>query len=215
MEPQEPAKSFKHLEISEKAKIIAWNEEGLSSRVIAARLGRDKATINRVVQKAKQQKSGDIPVRKTGSGRPTKMKAYMLQCMKRQIRKYPAMTAADLKETVPELVSVSERTIQHHLQKTLDLPSRSAAQKPLLTPKMIKKRLAFCRQYKNWTEADWAKVMYSDESTFRCIRSIKSRVRRPKGSNRFDPRYTSTTVKHPDSVMIWACFSGNGGRGGI
>jgi IS30 family transposase len=39
----------------EKAKILAWNEEGLSSRVIAAHLGCDKATINRVIMKARQQ----------------------------------------------------------------------------------------------------------------------------------------------------------------
>lgn len=215
MEDCEPAKRYKQLSVSDKAKIMAWKEEGLSSRVIAKRLGRDKATINRIVQKAKEQGTGDAPLRKEGSGRPKKMTAFMLECMKREIRKCPAMTAADLKRSLPEIANVSERNVQFHLQKTLGLPSRSAAQKPLLTPKMIKKRLAFCRQYRDWTEADWANVMYSDESTFRCIRSIKSKVRRPSGSNRFDPRYTSLSVKHPDSVMIWGCFSGNGGRGGM
>ncbi len=54
---------------------------------------------------------------------------------------------------------MSERSIQRHLQITLKLPSRSAAQKPLLTPKMKKKRLAFCRAYKDWTAKDWEKVM--------------------------------------------------------
>jgi transposase len=214
MEPGEIAKSFKHLKIEEKAKILAWNEEGLSSRVIAARLGRDKATINRIVIKAREQGTKNVPVRKEGSGRPKKMTAYMLGCLKRQIRKYPGMTAADLKETVPELSAVSERSVQRHLQTTLDMPSRSAAQKPLLTLKMKKKRLAFCRAYKAWTAEDWANVMFSDESTFRCIRSIKTKVRRPSGSNRFDPRYTAKTVKHPDSVMVWGCFSAKG-RGGI
>jgi transposase len=57
--------------------------------------------------------------------------------------------------------------------------------------------------------------MYSDESTFRCIRSIKSRVRRAPGSNRFDSWYTVKTVKHPDSVMVWDCFTGDVGRGGL
>jgi transposase len=80
---------------------------------------------------------------------------------------------------------------------------------------MKKKRLAFCAAYKDWTAADWEKVMYSDESTFRCIRSIKTRVRRAKGSDRFDSRFTSVTVKHPDSVMVWGCFSGAVGRGGL
>jgi hypothetical protein len=55
------------------------------------------------------------------------MTAYMLACLKRQKRKYPAMTAADLKETVPELSAVSERSVQRHLQMTLGMPSRSAA----------------------------------------------------------------------------------------
>ncbi len=82
MEPGEIAKSFRHLKILEKAKIIAWNEEGLSSRVISARLGRDKATISRIVNKAKQQGTKDVPVRKEGSGRPKKMTAYMLACLK-------------------------------------------------------------------------------------------------------------------------------------
>jgi transposase len=34
---------------------VAWNKEGLSSRAIAARLERDKAMINRVIRKARQQ----------------------------------------------------------------------------------------------------------------------------------------------------------------
>jgi transposase len=151
MEPGEKAKSFKHLKIEGKAKIIAWNEEGLSSRVIVGRLGRDKATINRIVNKARQQGTKVVPVRKEGSGRPKKMTAYMLACLKRQIRKYPATTAADLKETVPELSAVSERSVQRHLQTTLAMPSRSAAHQPLLTLKIKKKRLAFCRAYKAWT----------------------------------------------------------------
>jgi hypothetical protein len=33
--------------------------------------------------------------------------------------------------------------------------------------------------------------------------------------NRFDSRYTVKTVKHVASLMVWACFSGSCGRGGI
>ncbi len=54
----------------------------MSSWVIAARLGRDKATINWVVIKARQQGTKGVPVRKEGSGRPKKMTAYMLACLK-------------------------------------------------------------------------------------------------------------------------------------
>jgi hypothetical protein len=53
------------------------------------------------------------------------------------------MTPADIKATLPELSSLSDQTIQHHLQITLNLSSRSAAQKPLLTDRMKRKRLPF------------------------------------------------------------------------
>ncbi len=51
MEPGEQAKMLKQVKILKKAKILAWNEEGLSSRAIMAHLGQDKATINRVILK--------------------------------------------------------------------------------------------------------------------------------------------------------------------
>jgi hypothetical protein len=116
---------------------------------------------------------------------------------------------------VPEVACLTVRYINHLILKRLKIPSRMAAQKPLLTKKMKSKRLAFAKKYKHWTEEDWSKVMFSDESTFRCLRAVRSRVRRPTGSDRFDSRYTVKTVKHPDSVMVWGCFAGNGGRGGI
>jgi hypothetical protein len=57
--------------------------------------------------------------------------------------------------------------------------------------------------------------MYSDESMFRCVRATRKRVRRPVGSNQFDSWYIVKKVKHPASLMVWACFSGSYGRGGI
>lgn len=81
--------------------------------------------------------------------------------------------------------------------------SRCAAAKPLLTKKMMKKRLIFAKEHKDWTKEQWSKVMFSDESSFKCIQARKNRVRRPVGSDRYDSKYTVKTVKHPDSVMIW------------
>ena len=56
--------------------------------------------------------------------------------------------------------------------------------------------------------------MFSDESTFKLIDSRSVTVRRPSGS-RFNHRYTISTVKHPASVMVWGCFNGKVGRGGL
>jgi hypothetical protein len=125
------------------------------------------------------------------------------------------MTAAQLKTLVPELAALSDRTVPHALQKDLKMRSRVAALKPMLTSQMKKKRMRFCKKYKDWTAAEWEKVMFSDESTFRVIRATRSLVRSPSSSNCFDSRYTVKTVKHPTSVMVWGCFSGAGGRGGL
>jgi hypothetical protein len=42
------------------------------------------------------------------SGWPRKLTASLLGCLERQIKKYPAMTAAALRESIPELSKVSE-----------------------------------------------------------------------------------------------------------
>ena len=57
--------------------------------------------------------------------------------------------------------------------------------------------------------------MFSDESCFQIICNRQGTVRPRTGSDRNCQKYSHLTVKHPDSVMIWACFSGNGGRGGL
>ena len=63
--------------------------------------------------------------------------------------------------------------------------------------------------------ADWGKVMFSDESTFRLVRGRYKLVRRPSGVSRYDSRYIIKTVKHPKSVMVWGAFSGDKGIGDL
>ena len=63
------------------------------------------------------------------------------------MQKDPRLTALELKNLHPELLeNVAVRTIQHRLQKSLGLPSRKAAKKPLLTERMKKQRIAFSKK---------------------------------------------------------------------
>jgi hypothetical protein len=127
----------------------------------------------------------------------------------------PFKTARELKNEVVGWGDQKVRFIQKTLQKRLNLPSRSAAQKPLLTIAMKKKRLAFAKKYQSWTEKDWMGVMFSDESTFRLINPRAAKVRRPSTVSRYKQRFTVSTVKHPPSVMVWGCFSGRKGKGSL
>jgi transposase len=57
--------------------------------------------------------------------------------------------------------------------------------------------------------------MFRGESTFRTLHVVQRKVMRPLGSYRYSSRYTVKTRKHPDIVMVWACFTGDVGRGGL
>jgi IS30 family transposase len=181
------------LKNEDKVRIFSWKEDGMSTAEIAKRLGRHRVSIDGLWAKSKSLLKFVIPQRKMVSGRPKTMKKVMKKMLKRQAVKFPEMTAANLHNSVPELRTVSEWTIQWTIQKDLKMPSRIAAQKPLLTMKMKAKRLKFAKAYKHWTSEDCSRVMYSDESTFKFLRSIRGKVRRPRESSRFDTVKLSNT----------------------
>ena len=59
------------------------------------------------------------------------------------------------------LGNVSVRCIQHSRQKYLNIPSRRAASKPLLTPHMRNRCLQFALRYLHGSVDDWKKVLSS------------------------------------------------------
>ena len=131
--------------------------------------------------------------------------------LKRIIVQNPSFKAADIKRNHPSVFrNLSDRYLHNCLSKRLRMPCRRSTKKPLLTEKIKQARLKFCEQYINWGYEECSKVMCSDESTFCTIRSRSKSIRRPMGSNRYDPKYIVKTVKHPDSVMVWGCFSAKG-----
>ena len=68
-------------------------------------------------------------------------------------------------------IHLSNTLIKRHLIKAGRVARRPLT-KQLLTKKMKSKRLAWAKEYKNWTLADWKKVMFSDETDFLSEASI-------------------------------------------
>ncbi len=87
---------------------------------------------------------------------------------------------------------------------------RKRATKPLLNQRQHQKHLAWAVEKKNWTVAQWSKVLFSDESTF-CISFGYQgpRVWRKSGEAQ-NPCCLKSSVKFPQSVMIWAAMSSAG-----
>lgn len=123
---------------------------------------------------------GMVPKRKSGSGTPNKTSPRKNKLWRRKVKSYLCLTAIELKYKHPQLFcKVSTSLICHRLQKGLGLPYRRAAKKTMLTAVIKKKILNFCNKYSHWTTEERRKVMFSDESTFRLVREVPKRVRRP------------------------------------
>ncbi len=87
---------------------------------------------------------------------------------------------------------------------------RKRATKPLLNQRQRQKRLTWAVEKKNWTVAQWSKVLFSDESKFSISFGIQGpRVWRKSGEAQ-NPCCLKSSVKFPQSVMIWAAMSSAG-----
>ncbi len=72
------------------------------------------------------------------------------------------------------------------------------------------RRLTWAKEKKNWTVAQWSKVLFSDESKFWISFGNQSpRVWR-KGGEAHSPSCLKSSVKFPQSVMIWSAMSSAG-----
>ncbi len=87
---------------------------------------------------------------------------------------------------------------------------RKRATKPLLNQRQRQKHLTWAVEKKNWTVAQWSKVLFSDESKF-CISfgNQGPRVWRKSGEAQ-SLCCLKSSVKFPQSVMIWAAMSSAG-----
>ncbi len=87
---------------------------------------------------------------------------------------------------------------------------RKRATKPLLNQRQRQKHLIWAVEKKNWTVAQWSKVLFSDESKF-CISfgNQGPRVWRKSGEAQ-NSCCLKSSVKFPQSVMIWAAMSSAG-----
>ncbi len=67
-----------------------------------------------------------------------------------------------------EWTAAGPRTTTHRRMQDMGFSCRIPCVKPLLNNRQRQKRLAWAKDKKDWTAAEWSKVMFSDESKF-CI----------------------------------------------
>ncbi len=104
----------------------------------------------------------------------------------------------------------ASRATTHRRVKEFGYSCRIPLVKPLLNHRQRQRRLTWAKEKKNWTVAQWSKVLFSDESKF-CISfgNQGPRVWR-KGGEAHSPSCMKSSVKFPQSVMIWVAMSSAG-----
>ncbi len=106
----------------------------------------------------------------------------------------------------------ASRATTHRRVKEFGYSCRIPLVKPLLNHRQCQRHLTWAKEKKNWTVAQWSKVLFSDESKF-CISfgNQGPRVWR-KGGEAHSPSCMKSSAKFPQSVMIWGAMS-SAGRG--
>ena len=202
------------LQEGDKVRALTLRECGWSQERVAADLGVHKRTIQRLEAKAKKMKKGEIPQRKVGSGLKRTFGKKQISAIHEAIDENPRLTASQVKLQLPKvLAGVAPWTIRRIICEELDIPSRVPPKKPFVTEALIKGRLEWATAHSKWRKKRWESFLFSDETLFHTKPTTGGRrVRRPRGANRFDPKYTVQVVKHPEHILFWGGISASGKR---
>ena len=107
---------------------------------------------------------------------------------------------------IPGLRRISPRTVHNRLRARGIRPRRPAI-RPVLQPRHRVTRCTWCRKHIYFTQHDWARILFTDESRFHLDSSDgRSRVYRRVGE-RFHHR---CVIERGGSVMVWGGISSRG-----
>jgi len=191
-----------------KAKVIAYWEDGKSYRKISEILTIPTSTIQGVIDV--YQNTGNV-TRRVGSGRKRKTTKREDKLIVNISKKDPFLPATTISENVANdyAIDVSHDTVNRRL-KEVGLDAHPARKKPFISKTNVQKRLAWCNEHKNWTVDDWKRVLWCDESPFTFVYHGRVFVRRPKGQA-YNTKYIKPTIKNGGGkIQVWGCFSANG-----
>lgn len=181
---------------------------GKSYREVGRLFGFSHTAIRKLFNKYVQTKSiTDLPK----SGRPSKSSQRERRNLLRICRTNPKWTSRMLQSAWNTNKLISLSTVKRILNKAKYF-GRIAARKPLLSRMHKKNRVLWCNAYRRWTENEWSKIIFSDESMIRLYERKREYVWRPKNT-RYNNDYTTGTVKHGGkSLMIWGTINYDGSR---
>jgi transposase len=193
---------MKSLSNEQRRTILVMLENGKSVWHIANYLGVGKSTVSSL----RSQLSSTA--KQAVTGRPRKITPQDIRRLVRFVTTAKVDNACQLKQLTG--LDVTPQTIRNSLKRE-GMEAIVKAKKPLLKKRHLKARLTFAHKYKDWTEEDWGRVIWSDETKINRFGSDgRVWVWKKKGEPR-TKRHIQPTVKHGGgSVMVWGCFTRQG-----
>ena len=186
--------------------ILAMIDKGLSDRQIA----KSKSVGRSTVQRIRRDKRLDAVHQKYG--RPSSLTTRDRQFLVRAVTVKGNKTAVQANQVLcSELGTVvSDATVRRALKKK-GLEAEVKKKKPKLSPKNVALRLEFARKHKDWTVADWERVIWSDETKICRFGSDGRSWCWVRDVRVQEPRTINQTVKHGGgSIIIWGCMTAQG-----
>ena len=210
MIPTLPGKRLKGPEVSTLIRgiIVGKWQAGMSYSDIGKSEKLDRHTVPMIVVRYRER--GDVEnLPRSGHPRVTTKKDDL--SMRNESIRHPFASSKQIRDVVQYRSGkvFSASTVRRRLAGTFGLHGRTPARKPLMTARNLDDRKFFDETYGEMTAEEWCSTLMTDEATVAQFGAYKRVVWRPARC-RTDARYTQPTVKHPPTVMVWACISGNG-----
>lgn len=193
-----PPKPNKRITRADRNRIIGQLQAGNSQTQVAAAIGVRQATVSKI--KRKFDETGSVDDRARG-GRPRKTTAGQDRLIVRAVKKDPEITGEEIKKGLG-LKNVSSRLVRRRIYENSEIKSYWKIKKAYINEPNRKIRVKWAKVHKDWTPAQWRRVLYSDESPFVLRFGKRSRVWRTF-NQRYLPWATKATVKHDKKINVW------------
>jgi transposase len=201
--PSSSSAAHSHLTDFQRGAIAAFHSIGMANDDIAVWTKANEKTIKKWIARAHDDmKLLDLH----RSGRLHKLSTEQ----RKRIRE----RAEDRPFVVPKMIKCEQDL--HVCPRTIDrsliadgLYGRVAKKQPAYTPAKLQARFAFGKAFEHWTEEEWARVIFTDETSFPMGQCHgRPYVRRPKGKA-YDPKYiwNDEAAMHSGTVKVWFGFS--------
>jgi transposase len=198
-----PEGCIDQLTLIERAAIVTLHQLGWTHINIAQEIHCSENTVTLWVHRWQQQHSlGDAE----RSGRPRCTTERTDERIEAFADEKVSVTPKDI---VRELeLPVSARTVRRGLDE-VGLFGRVQQEEHAYTDENIRRRISFAEGYSHWTEDDWSRVIFSDETHFYLGQHGRQYVQRPVGTA-LDPKYTLKTERLEGKVSLWGCICSGG-----